>query len=142
MGCLVWREPAESNCTRMCHQSDLMPEFTKKNATVQDRDTRSQSKCTWTFHNNHFVEIYRTSTGCKYRGFRFVRVCAVKMPETFHQNHLVAELRNSSWFRSIWVFISKFNPTCMIHIIIIQHDFRQRNAACKYPTNSSFSLGL
>ena len=53
-----------------------------------------------------------------------------------------AKLRNSGRFRSAWAFISRLNPICIIHIILKQHDFRQRNAVCKYSTNSSFSLGL
>ena len=54
----------------------------------------------------------------------------------------IAKLRNSGRFRSAWGFISRLNPICMIHIILKQHDFRQRNVVCKYSTNSSFSLGL
>ena len=43
------------------------------------RQHRSCSKCAWTCHNSHCVEIYRKNAGCESRGQRCVRACAVEM---------------------------------------------------------------
>jgi hypothetical protein len=52
----------------------------------------AQSKCTWTFHSSHFVEIYKEN-GVRFgRNTRFVRACAIEIYMDISQEPFCAEM--------------------------------------------------
>jgi hypothetical protein len=60
----------------------------------------AQSKCTWTFHSSHFVEIYKEN-GVRFgRNTRFVRACAVEMHMDISQEPFCAEIYRKNAGRS------------------------------------------
>ena len=52
----------------------------------------AQSKCTWTFHTSHFVEIYRGNAGRIARDQRFAGACAVEMDMDSSQEPFCVEI--------------------------------------------------